>query len=237
VGGGHVVWWTATDDSVAHLWAVPLEGGKAEIVADHRIPEGDDGSGIDGLAVVNGKIVFSLYVGGVFTVPLEGGTVEPVEAGAGMHLLTWPWAGTPGMGGEPTGTRFGRIRNLETGEIRTAVTHPGEQLRTCGVTICLGRSAEGEVFFRQRDGASQKNVPGDVSTAMPPTQDRFYVSAYGDRMPAGVGLYDLDSGKSGYLGIQGEGNSIRLPSTDTTGRILSYTVGEDLYMVDLARIR
>jgi hypothetical protein len=154
-----------------------------------------------------------------------------------MHLLTWPWAGTPGMGGEPTGTRFGRIQNLETGETRTAVTHPGEQLRTCGVTICLGRSAEGEVFFRQRDGSSQKNVPGEVSTARPPTQDRFYVSAYGDRMPAGVGLYDLDSGKSGYLGIQGEGNSIRLPSTDTTGRILSYTVGEDLYMVDLARIR
>jgi hypothetical protein len=74
-----------------------------------------DGSGIDGLSVVNDKIVFSLYEGGVFTVPLGGGTVEPVEEGAGMHLLAWPWAGTPGRGGEPAGAWFAQIKNVETG--------------------------------------------------------------------------------------------------------------------------
>ncbi|MFC5834694.1 hypothetical protein [Nonomuraea insulae] len=50
------------------------------------------------------QIVFSLYTGGVFTVPLAGGAVTPVEAGAGMHLLAWPRIGTPGQGGEPHGT-------------------------------------------------------------------------------------------------------------------------------------
>ncbi|TDC99719.1 hypothetical protein E1292_30890 [Nonomuraea deserti] len=104
------------------------------------------------------------------------------------------------------------------------------------MTICLGQTAEGELFFRHRDGSSQKAIPGRVHSA-PLTQDRFYISAYGARMPAGVGLYDLDTGKSGYLGIQGEGNSIRLPSTDRTGRLLSYTLKDDLYLVDLARIR
>ncbi|MET8334729.1 hypothetical protein ABZV14_19050 [Streptosporangium canum] len=236
VGGGHVVWWTATKDGVAHLWAVPLEGGTPRIVADHGIPEGDDGSGIDRLAVVDDRIVFSLYVGGVFTVPLGGGTVEPVERGAGMHLLAWPWVGTPGTGGEPTGPRFARIQNVETGETRTAVTHPDEQLISCGVTLCQGSTSEGS-FFRHRDGSSQKNVPGHVSTPNPPVQDRVYVSAYGDGKPEGIGLYDLDSGKSGYLGIKGEGDSISLPFTDRTDRLLSYTLGDDLYLIDLSKVR
>ncbi|WP_165977521.1 hypothetical protein [Nonomuraea diastatica] len=55
-------------------------------------------------------------------------------------------------------------------------------------------------------------------------------------MPAGVGLYDLDTGKSGSLGVQGEGYSIR-SSTDPTGRLISYTLKGDLHFIDLAKIR
>ncbi|MGN9843584.1 hypothetical protein ACTMTI_36210 [Nonomuraea sp. H19] len=238
VGGGHLVWWTSTKDRIAHLWAVPVEGGKPRIVADHSIKEGD-GSGIDSLSVVDDKIVFSLYVGGVFTVPVAGGTVQPVEGGAGMHVLAWPWVGTPGVGGEPHGAPFGRIRNVETGETRTAVIHPGEELRICGVTICLGETQDGKNFFRQRDGSSQKNVPDVVSPVIPLTQNRFYVSPYlGSGGPAGVGLHDLDRGKSADLGIQGEsGGFMMMPSADPTGRLLSYTIGDDLYLIDLAEIR
>ncbi|MFI7124692.1 hypothetical protein ACIBQ1_03300 [Nonomuraea sp. NPDC050153] len=238
VGGGRVVWWTGTKDSVAHLWAVPLDGGTPKIVADHRLDAADDGSGIDGLAVANDKIVFSVYTGGVFTVPLGGGTVEPVAGGTGMHLLAWPWIGAPGRGGEPQGTPYARIQNVETGETRTAVTQPGEELRLCGVTICLGRTSEGTAFFRHRDGSSQKNVPGEVHSAYLPTQDRFYISTYGGvGKPEGVGLYDLDTGRSGSLGISGKGNSIRLPSMDSTGGMLSYTLKDDLYLIDLSKIR
>ncbi|WP_433252749.1 hypothetical protein ACQPYK_08375 [Streptosporangium sp. CA-135522] len=236
VGDGHVVWWSVTKDRIAHLWAVPVEGGSAKLVADQSIKEGD-GSGIDSLTVANGKIVFSLYTGGVFAVPLKGGTVEPVEGGAGMHLLAWPWIGTPGQGGEPHGTEFARILNVETGETRTTVTHPGEVIQFCGVTICLGSTSEDETFFRHRDGSSQKMVPVRVATGRPPTQDRFYVSPYGGRKPEGVGLYDLNTGKSGYLGIRGKDSSINLPSEDPTGRLLSYTLGDDLYVIDLAKIR
>ncbi|GGT04975.1 hypothetical protein ACFFV7_09445 [Nonomuraea spiralis] len=236
VGGGQVVWWTATKDRVARLWAVPVGGGTPRIVAGQSIKEGD-GSGIDNLAVVDGKIVFSLYVGGVFTVPLTGGAVTPIDVGAGMHLLSWPWIGTPGQGGEPHGTVFERIRNVETGEVRTAVIRPGEQLLLCGVTLCLGGTRDGSTFFRDRDGSSQKDVPGIVAQGDPPTQDRFYVSTYGDREITGAGLYDLDTGESGDLGIPGEGDYIGLPSADPTGRLLSYTVGDDLYLIDLAEIR
>ncbi|MEV0231240.1 hypothetical protein [Nonomuraea sp. NPDC050786] len=236
-GSGYVAWWTGTKDRVVHLWAVPLAGGTAKIVGDQRLDVADDGSGIDGLVLVDGKIVFSLYTGGVFTVPVEGGEVQPVDRGTGMHLLSWPWAGTPGVGGEPNGTRFGRIVNLETGETRTAVVNPGEQLGICGVTICAGRTAEHEPFFRKRDGSDQKIVPHDMIPLLPPTQDRFYVSAYGDGKPEGVGLYDMDGGRSGDLGITGEGSSIRMPSPDATGRLVSYTLGNDLYLIDLAKIR
>ncbi|MEU9831968.1 hypothetical protein AB0D67_10570 [Streptosporangium sp. NPDC048047] len=242
VGDGHVVWWTATKDRIAHLWAVPVSGGTAKRVADQSIEEGD-GSGIDAVTVADGKIVFSLYVGGVFTVPLEGGAVEPVEGGTGMHLLAWPWIGTPGRGGEPHGTVFARILNVRTGETRSVVTHPGETIRSCGVTICLGSTSNFQTFFRHRDGSSQKTVPSGVSGAVPPTQDRFYVSAYGEKKLEGVGLYDLKTGKSGYLGIkkdagsQGMGSFILMPSEDSTGRLLSYTLGDDLYLIDLAGIR
>ncbi|MEQ4718375.1 hypothetical protein [Nonomuraea sp. B19D2] len=237
VGSGHVAWWTQTKDRVAHLWTVPLDGGTAEVVADHRLDVTDDGSGIDGLAIANDKIVFSLYTGGVFTVSLEGGAVQPVDRGTGMHLLSWPWVGTPAAGGEPRGTRFERILNVETGEARTAIVNPGEKLHTCGVTICLGQTEDGESFFRKRDGSEQKIVPGNVSPLRPPTQDRFYVSTYGDGKPEGVGLYDLNTGESGDLGIRGESTFIRLPSSDPTGRLLSYPLGNDLCLIDLAKIR
>lgn len=238
VGDGHVVWWTSTKDRVAHLWTVPVEGGTPRIVADHRIPEGDDGSGIDALAVVNKKIVFSLYVGGVFTVPLGGGTVEPVERGAGMHLLEWPWVGTPGRGGEPTGTMFGQIQNVETGETRTVVEHPGEQLLSCDVTTCVGSTSGGGSFFRQRDGSSQQNLPDDLGTPLPPLRGRFYIATYGEGDAQGVGLYDLNTGKSGYLGISEGIGSISVPSTDQTDRpLLRYTLGDDHYLIDLSKIQ
>ncbi|MET7337990.1 hypothetical protein [Nonomuraea sp. NPDC005650] len=238
VGGGHVVWWTGTKDSVAHLWTVPLDGGTPKIVADQRLTTTDDGSGVDRIAVANDKIVFSLSsTGGVFTVPLGGGTVEPVQGGTGMHLLAWPWIGAPGRGGEPHGTDYARIQNVETGETSTAVIRPGEAVRSCGVTICLGATAEGAAFFRNRDGSSQKNVPGIVALTDPPTQNRFYISVYGEGKPVGVGLYDLDTGRSGDLSVPGEGTFIRPPSTDWTGRLISYTLGDDLYLIDLSKIR
>ncbi|NUW31480.1 hypothetical protein HTZ77_08590 [Nonomuraea sp. SMC257] len=236
VGGGHVVWWTGSKDRVASLWTVPVDGGKPRLLGTRSIKEGD-GSGIDRMAVAGDRLVFSLYTGGVFSVPLTGGTVEPVEGGAGMHLLSWPWIGTPGPGGEPHGTVYARIVNVETGETRTAVTEPGEQIQICGVTLCFGQNAEGRSLVRHRDGSASKALPGDVALMDPPTQDRFFVSTYGDGRPEGVGLYDVETGASGDLGIRGDGQLISLPSTEPTGRLLSYKRGDRLYLIDLAKLR
>ncbi|GAA3591426.1 hypothetical protein GCM10022419_087760 [Nonomuraea rosea] len=236
VGSGHVAWWSGTKDRVAQLWSVPVSGGKPKLVGSQSIKEGD-GSGIDKLAVAGDQIVFSLYTGGVFTVPLAGGTVTPVEGGAGMHLLAWPWIGTPGQGGEPHGTEYARILNVETGETRGAVTHPGENLRFCGVTICLGRTTKGGSFFRHRDGSGYKAAPGNAVLTSPPVQDRFYPSPYGDRRPAGVGLYDLDTGASGDLGLRPDGQWIAVPSTDPSSLLLSYQLGDQLHLIDLTQIR
>ncbi|MET7462664.1 hypothetical protein [Nonomuraea sp. NPDC005501] len=213
-----------------------MEGGKPRLVGTQSIKKGD-GSGIDMLAVAGERIVFSLYTGGVYSVPLAGGTAELVKGGAGMHLLAWPWIGTPGKGGEPHGTVYSRIVNVETGETRTAVTEPGEKIQICGVTICLGRTADDKSFARHRDGSAYKALPSGSAMLNPPTQDRFFASVYGDRGPEGVGLYDVDTGTSGDLGFRGEGQSIGLPATDPTGRLLSYTVGDRLYLIDLDRIR
>ncbi|GAA3194347.1 hypothetical protein [Nonomuraea roseoviolacea] len=236
VGNGQVAWWSSGKDRVAGLWTVPVDGGKPRLVGTRSIKKGD-GSGIDVLAVAGDRIVFSLYTGGVFSVPLAGGPVEPVEQGAGMHLLAWPWIGTPGQGGEPHGTEYARILNVETGETRTAVTEPGEQIQICGVTLCFGQGADGRSLVRHRDGSASKVLPGRVALMEPPTQDRFFVSTYGDGGPRGVGLYDVDTGKAGDLGIRGDGQMISLPSTDPSGRLLSYLRGDRLYLIDLSRIR
>ncbi|MFC7587900.1 hypothetical protein ACFQYP_32610 [Nonomuraea antimicrobica] len=68
VGNGHVAWWSGTKERVAKLWTVPVSGGEPKLVGSQSIKEGD-GSGIDELAIAGDQIVFSLYTGGVFTVP------------------------------------------------------------------------------------------------------------------------------------------------------------------------
>ncbi|MEV0612593.1 hypothetical protein AB0I81_04645 [Nonomuraea sp. NPDC050404] len=231
VRAGRVAWGTLGKGRV-HLWSAPLDGGKTETIGSQSLPAGDDGSGIDVLEITNGKVVFSFYAGGVFSVPLGGGTVTPVTGDAGMHLLTWPWIGAPGRGGEPHGTVYAQITNVETGEKRSAVTKQGEDLDECGVTICVGTTEEGKGFFRHRDGSAHKLAPSLVFQPRSPSQDRFYVSTFGD----GAGLYDLDTGESGDLGLRQEGQFMSLPSQDDTGRLLSYTLGDRLHVIDLAKI-
>lgn len=245
VGADQVVWWTNLEDGRTQIWSAPLAGGEARVV-DTIERSGPDTQGIDGLAVTGDRVVFSLNAGGVFAVPLGGGTAKPVEGGAGLHLLSWPWAGTVDMSG-PQEPQFGTIRNLETGEIRTALVRPGEKEVTCGLTVCIGWAADGTAFHRSRDGSWEKASPCGPST--PP--GRFCATVVGsDRRPLGVALYDTTTGKAADLGIRpAEGSTATTKGTVGTGPsviwtphlegdqpLLSYIVGDTRYVVDLRKI-
>ncbi|MET7459490.1 hypothetical protein [Nonomuraea sp. NPDC005501] len=233
-GGGRVVWWAALDNGRGQVWSAPLSGGRAEVVATFPV---DDG-GFDGLTVVGDRIVVSVESGGVFTVPLGGGTVEPVKGGEDAHLLVWPWIGTPGqpsLDGEPM---FGSIRNVETGRTSTAFTRPGEELVQCGREMCTGRPARGAAFVRLRDGSGER--PDPCARPMPTgAPGRFCTEAVqgADKELIRVVLHDRKNGRTADLGPQRTMEGVvTIPVLRDDQRLLSYTVGNRMYVVDLTKI-
>jgi hypothetical protein len=233
VGDGQVAWWTATK-GVTHIWAAPLDGGEARLVAEQKT-ESADIRPLDSLGVANGNVVFSLSAGGVFSVPLAGGPVTPVQAGTGLHLLSWPWAGSPGAGGPPGQPPFSKLVNLETGQTSTAAVRP-EQVYACGVQSCMGVTADGKAFTRLRDGSEQKDIPVGYQIPEPPTQSRFHVRNIKSDGPA-LGLYDLTTGITADLGIREEATTRgEVPVADRSGRLMTYRLKKDRYVIDLSKI-
>ncbi|MFD2353025.1 hypothetical protein ACFSTC_32680 [Nonomuraea ferruginea] len=202
--------------------------------------EPTDERGLDKVEIVGDRVAFSARSGGVFTVPLGGGEVEPLENGAGMHLLSWPWIGTPGPYGAGEGTRYGLIRNLRTGETDRALARDGEQVHACGVTLCVGSSGA-TAFHRLRDGSRQQELPGGMAWT-PPALDRFHVATipYGEDS-VGVVLFDLRTGASADLGVPSKrtdgGVSVMSPGFDDDGRLLAYPAGDTLRVIDVTKIK
>ncbi|HUR03892.1 MAG TPA: hypothetical protein VM347_15210 [Nonomuraea sp.] len=232
MGDGVVAWWTWTKTSV-RIWAAPLTGGEARQVAEHKI----SGDMIDSLAVAKGAIVFSVMKGGVFSVPVEGGQVTPIDRGTGLHLLSWPWAGSPGTWSPKDGAPFTHLVNLETGQTSDAApARQGEKLLACGVRSCLSTTDGGvRAFTRPRDGSEQQEVPTGFQIPEPPSQSRFYVRTLRSNAP-GLGLYDLKTGTLADLGIRNEASRGEVPVADRAGRMMTYLIKSGRYVIDLSRI-
>ncbi|MEU7743943.1 hypothetical protein [Nonomuraea sp. NPDC049158] len=232
MGEGVVAWWTSTKTSV-RLWAAPLTGGAARQVAERRT----GGDMIDSLAVANGAIVFSMQKGGVFSVPVHGGQVTPIDRGTELHLLSWPWAGSPGTWSPKDGAPFTHLVNLETGQTSDAApARQGEQLLACGVQSCIATTSGGaKAFTRPRDGSKQQEVPTGFQIPEPPSQSRFYVRTLTSDSP-GLGLYDLKSGTLADLGIRNEAAQGEVPVADRAGRMMTYRTVNGRYVIDLSRI-
>ncbi|NJP93190.1 hypothetical protein HCN51_27720 [Nonomuraea sp. FMUSA5-5] len=238
VGAGLVTWWTATKDAQAHLWTAPLTGGQATSIADIKVSE-SDGAGLDALAVEGDRIVFSLVEGGVFTIPATGGTPQAVPGSEGQHLLAWPWIGSPGIYSANDGSRFTTITNVETGETSAAVKGPGDRNLSCGVRLCTGtRDEQDKTFYRLRDGLEEKELP--VNGLMPDglARERFLVAPImAEQAGRIVVLYDVTTGRSADLLVRADKKgALQLPGVARDGRLLSYRLGDDLYLIDLAKI-
>ncbi|MFC4060810.1 hypothetical protein ACFOWE_21115 [Planomonospora corallina] len=239
VGEGRIVWQTIDDEdgdettaSVATtFWSVPVEGGTPTAIATDRRIRG----GGDRLTVTGGRLAFSLSEGGVFTVPLGGGTVEPVPGAERHHILRWPWVGTPGEytpDGEPS---FEELLNVETGEVSRATVHPGERHVRCGVTVCTGYRGDNTPFHRSRDGSRERDLPRGASAE--PALDRFY-AVHLPVTHGGQYVYDQVTGESGELGLRpdAEGGSITMRSGTRDERMVAYPLNGKYVIIDLERI-
>ncbi|GIH78458.1 hypothetical protein [Planobispora longispora] len=240
VGNGLIVWQTIDeadgDESTAprttEFWSVPVEGGRPTAIRTDRPLKGGAGK----LTVIGDKLAFSLERGGVFTVPLGGGTVEPVPGADRHHILRWPWVGTPGRHPQDGETAFGELFNVETGAVDEAVVRPGERNVKCDVTACVGSKPDGRsAFFRLRDGSRERDIPGESFAGL--ASDRFRIV----HLPVPRGgqyLHDPITGKSGDLGIRADadGSSIAVHAALGDDRLVAYPIEDEYVIIDLSKI-
>ncbi|MGH3377780.1 MAG: hypothetical protein ACRDP6_23905 [Actinoallomurus sp.] len=235
VGGGYAAWWLY-DGSRTEIWAAPLSGGQARLVGQVS------SRGLSRLAIAGKDAVWSLDpVGGVYRAPVTGGgTAQLVPGSASMHILAWPWIGTPPTtrgGGKGMGvgiTAFGHVKNALTGETRSAhLTDRGAW--HCGLTWCVGQGPNFVTEAQRRDGSGRRAIPAqDPMLGIPPILDRFAVV-----FPSGgtVAVYDLRNGKIGDLRIQyAKGGRSFVVPRDPASRLYWTTTADGYMIVDLGAI-
>ncbi|MEV0826423.1 TolB family protein [Nonomuraea rubra] len=228
-GAGRIFWQTI-ENTRTRLWSVPISGGKPAVVpTDTPIRQG-----ADKLVVAGDRLAFSAFrTGGVFTVPVEGGAVTPVENAGRHHILSWPWVGTPGEYTPNQEPSFEELYNVETGELSKALVRPGDRYVRCGVTTCVGQNAAGKPFFRLRDGSQERELEESAMHGL--SQDRFMTVHPPGRDQA---LVDLVTGESGDLGLRpdAKGQMTSVQPGITNDRLVWYEVKGKLVIIDLARI-
>jgi hypothetical protein len=191
------------------------------------------------MVIDHGDVVWSVNgSGGVYRAPLTGGAPEPVPGTKGMHILSWPWVGSPD-GVEGVGTKknqFGQLRNLRTGETRsTHLTRDATGMWACGLTWCTGNGRGGATEVEHRDGSDHHAIPSQgVSPGDPPALDRFVITTPTRTTAA---LYDLKTHRMGDLGIVAKGNGVSYMALRNPANRLYWSDAATSYLIiDLGAI-
>ncbi|WP_062440576.1 hypothetical protein [Herbidospora daliensis] len=214
VGEGLIAWWTSRKvkgKMTTTFFTAPVTGGPQRVVA--QAP----GSPLDH-TISDGKIIWTRSgAGGAYEVPLSGGEPRLVAGTEGMHMVQWPWVGSPPFRQQKPAVVHGEIVDALTGERRTASRWRPPAM--CSVTWCVSRDRVG-----RRDGTRTRVVP-EMPMIDPPALDRFLLP----RSP-GQGLIDLATGRTYELRASNN------PVLDYRMKTLTYVKGGRLIIVDLAAI-
>ncbi|WP_336212579.1 hypothetical protein [Nonomuraea sp. LPB2021202275-12-8] len=187
--GTNVAWFAfgqqADGTPVRDIWTAPLAGGEARLIATRTGADAE----MDAIALDGDRVVWSLRQGGVWHVPLAGGTPEELPGGAGLHLISWPWASDMAEGPPNTERNQTKVVNLTSGHVNRLAAPPGVKGLRCGPLWCYGRTEQGGLVQRV-DGTSRREsrdlgFAGGLSPY--PILDRF--------LAVGGGVYDLRTGK------------------------------------------
>ncbi|GAA1720080.1 hypothetical protein [Nonomuraea bangladeshensis] len=268
-GGGNIVWWASYKEAgsprVARIWTVPAAGGRPRPVTDVPLGNVMKEGHINGLAVTGSDVVFAYEKGGVYRVPLSGGSPQPVKGAERHHILQWPWVGV--HDGKST---FRELLNVETGERRDAVIKADEEVR-CGLERCAGvavryktvkverpRDRSGKEikcgtrrcpdtvrnrttlrwFVRDRDGSHERDLPMTFQEGDDAGLERFFkVTLRGPENHGILTLYDADTGRSADLGVRPDAQGRMAIPDGGLDRLMAYPIKNEMYVLDLAAIQ
>lgn len=191
-------WWTVRKQErkrIVDIWTAPRAGGTQSRLTTF---EGVPGYGGIDLEIVGDKAVWTLWgKGGVFEMPLSGGTPRRLPGTSGYTLIGWPWAAAPQFDHKKRSDKqvvFGDLLNIKTGKRSKPPVKP---FASCGISWCV---KGGTLVSRKGDTQELPGMP-DISA---PALDRFLVlSQRGQegRMRGQV-LYDLTRRRGADLGLR-----------------------------------
>ncbi|PZG16647.1 TolB family protein [Nonomuraea aridisoli] len=183
--GENLVWTSYGEKdgtSLRQIWTAPLTG-KAKLLATVS----GLGSDIDMMQLDGDHVVWSERSrGGVWRMPLAGGTPRRLPGGDGLHLVDWPVAGDVAADPGPSVRNQTLIADLTRGTKAAVAVPPGAKGLRCGRTWCTGHDDKGG-FLQRFDGTAVTRLDALGSSAQAPARDRFvYVRD---------GVYDIATGK------------------------------------------
>ncbi len=192
-------WWTVRkqgSERIVDIWTAPRAGG-----AQSRLTtfEGVPGHGGIDLEIVGDKAVWTLWgKGGVYEMPLSGGTPRLLPGTSRYTLIGWPWAASPPY--DPTKWREKRVSsgdllNVKTGKRSRAAVQPPA---SCGISWCV---KGGTLVSRE---GSTRDLPGMPSLSFAPALDRFLVLTQRTEEGGlrGQVLYDVTTRRGADLGLR-----------------------------------
>ncbi|MEW2352306.1 hypothetical protein [Spirillospora sp. NPDC029432] len=250
VAGGQVVWWLVTRAAGAEtvqFWAAPLAGGKSRRIAAMPLAGGRPAD----MIVDGGDVVWTLGGGrsaAIYRVPLSGGAPRKIPGTDGLRILSWPWAGAPGdeRSARVGDVRFKSIRNLQTGERRTANVASFKGVWDCSVNWCVGGPASDVVYksdelatpVQRRNGRDGRSLPVDAGMHGGVLYERFVRYQPRELRTRNHVLYDLETGTLLDTGIR-RGSSGIAPSDRRDGRNPWLLQGNEsgTFLIDLSKIR
>ncbi|WP_188188792.1 hypothetical protein [Nonomuraea sp. SYSU D8015] len=201
VSSRYIAWYGETPqdpDKWADFWIMPRAGGTpkrlAEVAAD-----------VDRIGLTDDALVWSLKAGGgVYRMPLTGGSPSPLPGTKGLRLMSWPWAG--GFASERPDANQTRVVNLETGRSADVSLPDQVEMMQCHAEWCTG-IVDSRMVVQRVDGSARKTLPFELRPhgARWLLGDRYALfQVYEpDREKKGVPLgavYDLATGVTAGLG-------------------------------------
>ncbi|MER5423442.1 hypothetical protein [Streptosporangium roseum] len=196
VGSEYIAWWGVTpnnSDKWADFWVVPRAGGTAKQVGQVT----GDLSEVERIGVTADSVVWSAAGGGIYRMPLAGGSPEKIAGTDGLHLMSWPWAVDVANGREGEGEQKNQTKvvNLETGRTTEVNVPAGVEGLRCGPVWCFGEEKDqgNNAGVVQRVDGSDRKGPPDLS-------------AWGGEhhLARGFGLFQV----SGVVGREARGEEI-----------------------------
>lgn len=227
VSAQYIAWFGGTwnGGKWSDFWIMPRAGGTARRV-------GEVAANVDAIGIVGDSLVWSPAEGGVYRMPITGGTPARMPRTDGLHLTSWPWAAR--KVGDKRKMNENRLVNLETGQAVDVPLPRDVSFMRCHPQWCVGMQGR-RVIVQRVDGSQRRTLPPEL---LPWRQDSLIGDRYALFVLRGgtdtVVLYDLSTGTMGRLGPWAKGPGRSSSPSDTPFWDTGTGGGQEFTVVNLA---